>query len=76
MQQIIVSGKNFRQNFPKYQHLVEKGISIIVVKRSKPIFRIEPVDVDFQNEITSSLLDYEDNHQDNFVSYDKLFPKS
>ncbi|MBT3348828.1 hypothetical protein HN954_00075 [bacterium] len=73
MNTIVVSSKNFRQDFPKYQKLVEKGVSITVVKRSKPIFKLEPVDVEFQNQVLNSLLDYEAG--ENFVKYDQIFSK-
>jgi len=73
MSTLIVSSKDFRTHFPKYQKLVEKGISLTIVKRSKPIFKIEPVDLDFQEKITNSILDYEDNKEKHFVSYDEVF---
>jgi len=73
MNTFVVSSKDFRQNFPKYQKLVEKGISITIVKRSKPIFKIEPVDAEFNNAILDSLLDYEEGN--NFVEYDEVFKK-
>jgi len=73
MSTLIVSSKDFRSNFPKYQKLVEKGVSITIVKRSKPIFRIEPVDLDFEKNITNALLDYEDTRDENFVDYNDVF---
>ncbi len=75
MNTLIVSSKDFRINFPKYQKLVEMGISLTIVKRSKPIFHIEPVDVDFQNKITESLIDYETNKNNAYVSYADVFEK-
>lgn len=72
MNSILVPSKEFRLNFPKYQKLVEKGISIIIVKRSKPIFRIEAIDNKFDNEVIDSLLDYEDDKK-NFVNYQDVF---
>ncbi len=71
MNTFVVSSKDFRQNFPKYQKLVEKGVSITIVKRSKPIFKIEPVDTEFNKEVLNSLLDYEEGR--NFVKYDEIF---
>jgi prevent-host-death family protein len=73
MSSIIVSAKDFRQNFPQYQDLVQNGISITIVKRSKPIFRLEPVDPEFDAQITKALLDYQSNKDENFVSYDDVF---
>lgn len=71
MNTLIVSSKKFRQDFPKYQELVEKGVSITIVKRSKPIFKIEPVDTEFNDQILDSLLDYEAGK--NLVDYDSVF---
>ena len=75
MNTLIVSSKDFRQSFPKYQKLVEGGMSLTIVKRSKPIFKIEPVDLEFQEGITEALLDYEDSKTKNFVSYNDVFKK-
>ncbi len=71
MNTFIVSSKDFRKNFPKYQKFVEKGVSITIVKRSKPIFKIEPVDAEFDQKILEALMDYENGK--NFVPYDELF---
>lgn len=38
-----VSLKELREQFPKYIDAVENGHSFTVVKRSKPIFQINPV---------------------------------
>jgi len=75
MNTLIVSAKEFRTSFPKYQELVEKGVSITVVKRSKPIFKIEPIDIDYESKITDALLDYENDKNKNFVEYDSVFKK-
>jgi len=75
MNTLIVSSKDFRQSFPKYQILVEGGVSLTIVKRSKPIFKIEPVDLEFQDGITEALLDYENSETKNFVSYNDVFKK-
>lgn len=73
MNTLIVSSKEFRASFPKYQKLVEKGVSITIVKRSKPIFKIEPLDLEFDANVTDVLMDYEDKK--NFVDYDDVFGK-
>ena len=41
------------------------------MKRSKPIFKIEPVDAEFNNQILDSLLDYEEGK--NLLDYDSVF---
>ncbi len=38
-----VSLKQLREQFPKYIDAIAQGQSFIVVKRSKPIFQINPV---------------------------------
>ena len=73
MDTIIVASKEFRQHFPKYQKLVEKGASLTVVKRSKPIFRIEPIDLEWQNKITNAVIDYHTDKKAHFVEYDDVF---
>ena len=39
----IVGLKELRQNIGKYTQEVESGKSLIVVRRSRPLFRIAPV---------------------------------
>jgi len=73
MNTLIVGAKEFKGNFSKYEKLVNKGVSLTIVKRSKPIFKIEPIDTVFDEDITKALLDYEDNKSKNFVSYDDVF---
>lgn len=75
MNTLLVSTKEFRNSFPKYQKLVESGVSITIVKRSKPIFKIEPVDVEFDNRVTEALLDYENDKDGKFVDYGSVFKK-
>lgn len=38
--------KELRENMGKYASLIKKGKSFIVVKRSRPLFRISSVDED------------------------------
>ena len=40
----IVPFKEFRLNAGKYIDALEKGARFLVVKRSRPAFRLEPVD--------------------------------
>ncbi|MEK7636422.1 MAG: hypothetical protein AAB362_01940 [Patescibacteria group bacterium] len=42
----ILGLKELRGNMQKYASLIEKGQSFIVVKRSKPLFKISSVDED------------------------------
>ncbi len=40
----LIGLKEFRENLGEYEKLVQKGRSFVVMKRSKPIFTIGPVD--------------------------------
>ena len=42
----IVGLKELRENIEAYISLVEKGDSFIVVKKSKPVFKISPLEDD------------------------------
>lgn len=42
----ILGLKELRENMQKYVSLVEKGESFIVVKKSKPVFKLVPADSD------------------------------
>jgi len=46
MENTIVGLKELRENMGKYASLVKKGKSFIVVKRSKPLFKISSIDED------------------------------
>ena len=40
----IINLKNLRENMQEYAQEVKRGRSFIVFKKSKPLFRISPVD--------------------------------
>ncbi|MBU3964700.1 hypothetical protein KJ562_03210 [Patescibacteria group bacterium] len=42
----IISLKNLRENMQEYARKVQKGDSFIVFKRSKPLFKIAPIEAD------------------------------
>ncbi len=46
MENTIVGLKELRENMEKYASLIKKGKSFIVVKRSKPLFKISSIDED------------------------------
>ena len=46
MENTIVGLKELRENMEKYASLIKKGKSFIVVKRSKPLFKISSIDDD------------------------------
>lgn len=41
----IVGLKELRMNIEKYIQLIQKGHSFVVVRKSDPIFKLEPIDV-------------------------------
>lgn len=43
MEEQIVSAKDFRLNFTKYSNLASQGCNLVVIRRSKPIFRVLPI---------------------------------
>jgi hypothetical protein len=51
----IIPFKDFRVNADKYIKALEKGMSFVVVKRSKAIFRLEPM-----GESWETLIDFTD----------------
>lgn len=44
----ILGLKELRENMQKYASLVEKGESFIIVKKSKPVFKLVPPESDEQ----------------------------
>jgi len=47
----IVTLKNLRENMQKYADKVNDGNSFVVFKRSKPLFKISPVDFGLWEEV-------------------------
>ena len=41
----ILGLKELRLNIDKYIKLIQKGHSFVVVKKSNPVFKLEPIDV-------------------------------
>ena len=56
MESTIVGLKELRENMEKYASLIRKGRSFIVVKRSKPLFKISSVDED--DELWEAVIDF------------------
>lgn len=44
MKQQIIGLKDLRQNINKYSSAVQKGSSFVIVRKSKPLFQIVPLD--------------------------------
>jgi len=47
----IINLKSLRENMQEYAQKVEKGRSFIVFKRSKPLFRISPIEESLWEEV-------------------------
>ena len=47
----IITLKNLRERMQEYAQKVQKGDSFIVFKKSKPLFKITPIDDGFWEEV-------------------------
>ncbi len=47
----IINLKNLREHMQEYAKKVQKGDSFIVFKKSKPLFKITPINNDFWEEV-------------------------
>ena len=47
----IITVKNLRENMQDYAQQVKKGHSFIVFKKSKPLFKISPIDEEYWEEV-------------------------
>ncbi len=56
LKQKIVGLRELRENLPVYISAIDRGASFTVVRRSKPIFNITPIDTD--NEIWEAVADF------------------
>ncbi len=52
----ILGLKELRENMQKYASLVERGESFVVVKKSKPLFKISSLDED--EELWETIIDF------------------
>jgi len=63
----IIPFKDFRLNAEKYIKALDKGMSFVVVKRSKAIFRLEPV-----GEKWETLIDFTNGGKNKGMKIDKF----
>ncbi|MFA6340642.1 MAG: hypothetical protein WCX27_00160 [Candidatus Paceibacterota bacterium] len=63
----IIPFKDFRVNSEKYIKAISNGMSFVVVKRSKPIFRLEPM-----GESWETLIDFTDGGKKRGIPVDEL----
>ncbi len=55
MKNNIIGLKEFRNNVGAYTRKIDAGQSFIIVKKSKPVFKISPVDED---EVWETIIDF------------------
>jgi len=53
----IIGLKELRENLPAYEKKIAAGESFLVVKKSKPVFRISPIDRD-NEELWEEVIDF------------------
>jgi len=53
----IIGLKELRENLPAYEKKIASGDSFVVVKKSKPVFRISPIDFD-NEELWEEVIDF------------------
>jgi len=63
----IIPFKDFRLNAEKYIKALDKGMSFVVVKRSKAIFRLEPM-----GESWETLIDFTNGGKTKGIKAEKL----
>ena len=66
----MISFKDFRVNSEKYIKALNKGMPFIVVKRSKPIFRLEPIEESWE-----TLIDFTDGGKKTGMPIDKFLER-
>jgi len=47
----IINLKSLRENMQKYAQKVKRGQSFMVFKKSKPLFKISPIDEEYWEEV-------------------------
>jgi len=53
----IIGLKDLRENLPAYEKKVRSGMSFLVMKKSKPVFRLCPVDSE-DEELWEEVIDF------------------
>lgn len=54
----IVGIKELKQKPLHYANLVKKGQSFMVVRRTKPLFKLSPIDVSGEEEVWEEVIDF------------------
>ena len=68
----IVGVKELRQNLDKYISQVKRGKVFTIVRRSKPVFKISPVDVWGDDGIWETVIDFREINKDGVPAKDVL----
>lgn len=68
----IIGFKELRENAGKYISAVEKGKTFTVVRRSKPIFKMMPVDEWGDEGVWKTLIDFRDKRGNGIRAEDLL----
>jgi len=68
----IVGLRELREHTEKYVTQIKKGKSFTVVRRSKPIFRITPVDEWGDEGVWETVADFREIHKDGVPAIDVL----
>jgi prevent-host-death family protein len=72
MKTAIIGLKELRENTEKYISDVEKGKSFTVVKRSKPVFKITPVDEWGDDGVWETVIDFREINKHGVPAVDVL----
>ena len=68
----IVGVKELRQNLDKYISQISKGKTFTVVRRSKPVFKISPIDVWGDEGVWETVLDFQKINAEGVAAKDVL----
>lgn len=71
----IVGLKELRLNIEKYIRLIQKGHSFVVVRKSDPIFKLEPMDVWGDDGTWETITDFSSYSIEGGVPIDDLIKK-
>lgn len=71
----IVSIKEFRNNLSYFADMVDQGDTVIVIRRSVPVFKITPVESIEADDKWEELIDFTDGGKKKGISAKKLLKK-
>ena len=71
----ILGLKELRENMQKYASLVERGRSFMVVRKSKPVFKMVPPETEEEWETVVDFTKINKNGLDNFLNHIRIRQK-